>query len=150
MREFVRIGADVVVIPRDNVLRECEDDDEKDSGRGCGETIGNLTDQPVEDDHEYDKQSEIHPHERSQADAKDGEPQGVDVRRERPAEVGEVVIKRPAFGDLPGEMKLAAEVDEDVGPGVPCPGGHDDADACDDNCGDKAHPLRWVGFIWLA
>ena len=59
--------------------------------------------------------------ERGEAGAEEAHGQGVEVLGERSVEGGDVGVEVAAFGELPGDVDFAAEVDDGVEGAVPGP-----------------------------
>ena len=56
-----------------------------------------------------------------QRPTEEAKPEGIEVWRERPKEGLEISIEHPSFRDLPGQIELATEVNEGIGPLAPAP-----------------------------
>ncbi len=123
--DLVGIGADVVVVADAQILGEGEDGDEDQAGGGGGEPAGHGREHRVEHRGERRHQQQVEDGERQQTHPPELHHAGVQVRRKRAVEVGDVAVEHLALGQPPGHVELLAVVHDRVGPLAPAAGGED-------------------------
>ena len=141
VRHLVGVRADPVVVADADVLAEREHGGHDDGGRGPG--------QPVDDRQHAGQDRQVGPDEGHQADAEPAEQGGVGVLGQGAVEVGHVGVQALPQAQPPGDVQLAAEVVDGVGPRPPREAGHDDGSRGDrqraEDVGGAGHGAGTVG-----
>lgn len=114
----VLVGRHPVVVREPREVAEAEADEERRADEGPRRTTRRREEPPGEEAQESE-QDQVAGDEGVDGHAEEAEPEGVQVRGERPVPVGELRVEAVALDDPPRQVELGPEVDDRIGPAPP-------------------------------
>ena len=124
---------------------ECEEDDERYAADGCAEPTAETVGEIVDDDDDADEDWEIGEFDGAQVCAEESHRECAVIDGEGAGVVGDIAVEDFALGELPGDVELDSEIDEEIGPGLPGPDEHGDEDRGDGGGSGRAPLPEWEG-----